>query len=965
MRKHFKRFVSLLTAVIMLLSMSMAVLAKDVKMKDHGEVDMPESGISYTWEYYDNDVLKIIPNDNIINIQLGWFTDYIQYTVTEDTQILIVFSNQMDSQYARVTGLGCPASEIVFSGAYASDIRILDIFNFDNLNSVKLTESMNLDYFSIAGSSSTSLDIVNGDNINYFDLYTCFELQSFAIPKNVKSFNIYDCLNVESLVIPKTLESLTVDRLASLDLEILELPDSLKRCRLIGFDNEEIVVPNNIEYISYSSNSLTSAVIEEGRTEINSDMFLDCNYLTQVDIPDGVTTIGNSAFDCCFRLRELALPESVNTIRGCAFRFSGLEYFDIPRGVTSIEYYTFSDCYDLKSVTIPNSVTRIDETAFNDCYSLTDIYFEGSVSEFEDIMIYDSLFDRESEKTFEDVFPYVTNVHFSTFIARGPEDFTGPVGSVAMFAVFAVGNLEDFTYQWQYYADGEWVDFDDETAQFPFLDFIIKEDMDGMRVRCAVTDGEGMTLFSNEAKLKVKGKTAKILGQPSSDMYCNVGNTAILLVSAEGDGLKYQWQVLKPGAEAWVNCSMNDGAKTSSLSIAVKDSKNGWKYKCVITDKYGYTVETDPVALYIGTELKISTQPEDYTGRVGETAEFTVAAQGDGLKYQWQVWKPGAVAWTNCSKNDGAKTATLTQEVKDSRNGAIYHCVITDKNGIAVISDEVTLKVDKSLKITWQPFNGEGDIIVPLGYSIYLQVIAEGDGLKYQWQVLKNGTWTNCSINDGAKSDSLEVLMKESRDGSVYRCVVSDKYGNSETTIEVTLSLPREILVFYDPVDYDANLGETAWFGVEAYGTELKYQWQVLKNGNWTNCSKNDGAKTDTLTLEAKESRDGSQYRCIITDKFGNEYITETVTLYIIDNALPAKPVQVPADSTVIEAEDSVAAEDVAETVEVVDTIDTVESVDVETIESTDAVVTEDVAEVSEVFEVAEVIETEAVTEAD
>ena len=433
MRKHFKRFVSLLTAVIMLLSMSMAVLAKDVEMVDHGEVDMPESGISYTWEYYDNDVLKIIPTGNIINIQLGWFTDYIQETVSEDTQILIVFSNKLDSDYVRVAGLGCPASEIVFSGNYASDIWMLDIFNFDNLNSVKLKAGMNIDYFTIAGSSSsTSLDIVNGGNINYFDLYTCFELQSFAIPKNVKSFYISDCLNVESLVIPETLESLTVDRLASLDLENLELPDSLKRCRLFGFDNEEIVVPSNIEYFSYSSDSLTSAVIEEGRTEINSDMFLDCNYLAQVDIPDGVTTIGNSAFDCCFRLRELALPESVNTIRGCAFRFSGLEYFDIPRGVTSIEYYTFSDCYDLKSVTIPNSVTRIDETAFNDCYSLTDIYFEGSASEFVSIMIYDSLFDRESEKTLEDVFPYVTNVHFSTFIAKGPDDFTGTVGSDAM-----------------------------------------------------------------------------------------------------------------------------------------------------------------------------------------------------------------------------------------------------------------------------------------------------------------------------------------------------------------------------------------------------------------------------------------------------------------------------------------------------------------------------------------------------
>ena len=195
--------------------------------------------------------------------------------------------------------------------------------------------------------------------------------------------------------------------------------------------------------------------------------------------------------------------------------------------------------------------------------------------------------------------------------------------------------------------------------------------------------------------------------------------------------------------------------------------------------------------------------------------------------------------WTNCSKNDGAKTATLTQEVKDSRNGFVYHCVITDKNGIAVTSDEVTLTVDKSLRIVEQPVGGAQFIDCPVGFSIMFTVVAEGDGLKYQWQVLKNGTWTNCSINDGAKSDYFEVLMKESRDGCVYRCVVSDKYGNTESTNEVTVTLLKGIVVTFTPEDCYANLGETAWFFLDAAGTDIKYQWQVLKNGTWTNCSMN------------------------------------------------------------------------------------------------------------------------------
>ena len=38
-----------------------------------------------------------------------------------------------------------------------------------------------------------------------------------------------------------------------------------------------------------------------------------------------------------------------------------------------------------------------------------------------------------------------------------------------------------------------------------------------------------------------------------------------------------------------------------------------------------------------GDPITIISQPSDFTGQVGETARFTVAAEGEGLSYQWQL----------------------------------------------------------------------------------------------------------------------------------------------------------------------------------------------------------------------------------------------------------------------------------------------------------------------------------------
>ena len=456
-------------------------------------------------------------------------------------------------------------------------------------------------------------------------------------------------------------------------------------------------------------------------------------------------------------------------------------------------------------------------------------------------------------------------------ITSQPSNVSGFAGETATYTIAARG--DNLSYQWQVFKDGAWTNCSiNDGAKTATLSFEIKATANGNKYHCIITDGYGDSVTSNEVTLTVKTPVS-ITSQPSN-VSGFAGETATFTVGTVGDNLTYQWQVFKDGA--WTNASMNDGAKTATLSFEIKANANGNKYHCIINDGYGNTVTTSEVTLTVKTAAGISTQPSNCSGFVGDIATFTIVAAGDNLSYQWQVFKDGA--WTNCSMNDGAKTATLSFEIKATANGNKYHCVITDGYGNSVTSSEVTLTAKTHLAITSEP----GDFSGRVGSTATFTVGAVGDGLTYQWQVLKDGEWTNCSMNDGAKTATLSFEIKATANGNKYHCIVTDSRENSLTTKEVTLTAILPITITNQPVNFSGQAGDTAVFSVTANGNSLKYQWQTFKSGAWANCSNTDGARTNTLTLEAKSSRNGTIYRCVITDADNNTVNTNEVTMTVI-----------------------------------------------------------------------------------
>ncbi len=273
----------------------------------------------------------------------------------------------------------------------------------------------------------------------------------------------------------------------------------------------------------------------------------------------------------------------------------------------------------------------------------------------------------------------------------------------------------------------------------------------------------------------------KITNQPSS-VVVPEGKTAKVTFSATGDGLKYYWYYKNTENSKFTRTTT---FTSNTYSVAMNSKRNERQIYCLIKDKYGNSVKTDIVTLYMGTPLKITKQPVSVAAANGKTAKVSFSVTGDGLKYYWYYKNAGADKFT---RTTSFKSNTYSVIMNDSRRGRDIYCLVKDKYGNKVKTDVVTLFEGALLKITAQP----SSVSVHNGEKAKVSFTASGSGLVYKWYY-KDANKASFSRTKTFTKDYYNVEMNYKRDGRQIYCVVEDTYGNTVKTNTISLSSIHEM----------------------------------------------------------------------------------------------------------------------------------------------------------------------------
>ena len=277
-----------------------------------------------------------------------------------------------------------------------------------------------------------------------------------------------------------------------------------------------------------------------------------------------------------------------------------------------------------------------------------------------------------------------------------------------------------------------------------------------------------------------------ITSQPKS-VTAYVGTTATFTVTvSDAAAFAYQWYYRTSSSGSWTKSSAS-GARTTTLSISAEMKRNGYQYRCKLTDLYGDYEDayTKSATLTVTEKPVVTTQPESKSALAGTTVNFSVKADG-AESYQWYYRKSSSGTWAK-STLTGSKTATLRVKATAARNGFQYRCKVTNSVGSSY-SDAATLGVSLTPVVTTQPLS----YTAGAGATIYFKVEATG-AESYQWYYRKSssGSWAKSTLT-GSKTATLTVKATEARDGYQYCCRVKNSAGSKYTKAATLYVFPDQ-----------------------------------------------------------------------------------------------------------------------------------------------------------------------------
>lgn len=368
----------------------------------------------------------------------------------------------------------------------------------------------------------------------------------------------------------------------------------------------------------------------------------------------------------------------------------------VESGVTELGESLFYGLDQLKTASLPKTLNKICSDAFGNCVELERISFYGSAPSFGSTCFYNvrdltvrypssdtSWTDSVRKNYGADNVKWVAVAKPS--ITTNPTSTTAAKDSTVSFTVKASG--VGLSYQWYYRTSstGEWKKSTLTGNKTATVKVKATAARDGFQYCCRVSNVGGYK-YSKAATLTVASKPV-ITTQPVSKTAA--ADTTVKFTVAATGATSYQWQYRKSASGTWYN-STQSGNKTATLTVTATEARNGFQYRCKVTNAAG-TTNSSYAKLTVVTKPVVKTQPTSKTVTAGTTVKFKVVAAGGELSYQWQYRKGSSGTWYNCTST-GAKTAEMTLTGTAARNGFQFRCKITNLAG-TTYTKTVTLTV--------------------------------------------------------------------------------------------------------------------------------------------------------------------------------------------------------------------------------------------------------------------------------
>ena len=270
-------------------------------------------------------------------------------------------------------------------------------------------------------------------------------------------------------------------------------------------------------------------------------------------------------------------------------------------------------------------------------------------------------------------------------IAVQPKDATVSSGEEVRLRI--VTGAREARFQW--YADrGDgfgWVRLPGQTGS-EFVG-IADSRWHGWKLKCVIT-ADGCTPVSSRAATVTVNDLLTLKKSPDA-VSARSGDEVKFSVKATGRDLRYQWMRMDKGTDTW---RIWKGQNNPTVLLAAERSWHRMKVRCDISDRTGKIISSDSANVWIKDALDILRHPGSIAVTAYEPAEFSVVAQGDGLRYQWYYKKKGMHDWHIWKNHTTAVTSALSNP---SWDGMRVKCVVTDAHGSRIASNAsaVTIKL--------------------------------------------------------------------------------------------------------------------------------------------------------------------------------------------------------------------------------------------------------------------------------